>query len=48
MVLDLERVTFGETAEDKAFAMKLNIEDLAIRYRAIQATFRLRGLLEAA
>lgn len=48
MMLDLERVMFDRSAEDNAFFMKTDIEELAARYRALQAFFRFEGLLEAA
>jgi tRNA A-37 threonylcarbamoyl transferase component Bud32 len=48
MALDFERVAFDKSAEDMAFSMKLNIEDLATRYQQMQAFFRHEGMLEAA
>ena len=48
MALDFERVAFDKSADDMAFSMKLNIEDLAARYRQMQAFFRHEGMLQAA
>jgi hypothetical protein len=39
MALDFERVAFDKSADDMAFSMKLNIEELATRYRQMQAFF---------
>jgi hypothetical protein len=48
MVLDLERVMFDLSADEKACFMSTNIGDIASRYRDIQAFYRREGWLEAA
>lgn len=48
MALDFERVSFDLSTEDNELFMKLNVEDLASRYRRLQVYFWRGGLLEAA
>lgn len=48
MALDFEMAAFDKSADDMALSMKLSIEDLATKYRGMQAFFRYEGMLEAA
>ncbi|KAK3336913.1 hypothetical protein B0T19DRAFT_410940 [Cercophora scortea] len=47
MVMDLEEVEYGLSADDKVHAMVMNIRELAGRYRSMQAYYRHDGSLEA-
>ncbi|KAK4156995.1 lipopolysaccharide core heptose(II) kinase RfaY [Chaetomidium leptoderma] len=48
MVLDLERVAFDLSEDDMAHFLKTSVEELADRYRSMQAYHRRHGSLEAA